>query len=78
MPGLAAGSTPLLYYELIVMKLDCRNVTTFNLGEYAWLATIVACGRSRLNPGGRWCLTFGRHQQEWVEINFETSRVQES
>jgi glucosamine-6-phosphate deaminase len=33
--GLATGSTPLLLYrELIVMNLDWRNVTTFNLDEY--------------------------------------------
>ena len=36
--GLATGSTPvLLYRELIGMKLDWRNVTTFNLDEYIGL-----------------------------------------
>jgi glucosamine-6-phosphate deaminase len=33
--GLATGSTPLrLYQELVGMKLDWRQVTTFNLDEY--------------------------------------------
>ena len=33
--GLATGSTPLaLYRELVVLKLDWRKVTTFNLDEY--------------------------------------------
>ena len=37
--GLATGSTPLLLYrELIAMKLDWRQVTTFNLDEYVGLA----------------------------------------
>jgi glucosamine-6-phosphate deaminase len=37
--GLATGSTPLLLYrELIRMKLDWRQVTTFNLDEYVSLA----------------------------------------
>jgi glucosamine-6-phosphate deaminase len=36
--GLATGSTPvLLYRELIMMKLDWRKVTTFNLDEYVGL-----------------------------------------
>jgi len=36
--GLATGSTPLLLYrELISMKLDWRQVTTFNLDEYVGL-----------------------------------------
>lgn len=36
--GLATGSTPLLLYrELILMKLDWRKVTTFNLDEYIGL-----------------------------------------
>jgi len=36
--GLATGSTPvLLYRELIAMKLDWRQVTTFNLDEYVGL-----------------------------------------
>jgi glucosamine-6-phosphate deaminase len=36
--GLATGSTPVwLYQELIAMKLDWRNVTTFNLDEYIGL-----------------------------------------
>jgi glucosamine-6-phosphate deaminase len=36
--GLATGSTPLLLYrELIAMKLDWRQVTTFNLDEYVGL-----------------------------------------
>jgi glucosamine-6-phosphate deaminase len=37
--GLATGSTPLLLYrELIAMKLDWRQVTTFNLDEYVGLS----------------------------------------
>jgi glucosamine-6-phosphate deaminase len=37
--GLATGSTPLLLYRaLIAMKLDWRQVTTFNLDEYVGLA----------------------------------------
>lgn len=37
--GLATGSTPLaLYRELIAMKLDWRQVTTFNLDEYVGLS----------------------------------------
>ncbi|MGH7952969.1 MAG: glucosamine-6-phosphate deaminase [Limisphaerales bacterium] len=33
--GLATGSTPLLLYrKLIVLKLDWRKITTFNLDEY--------------------------------------------
>ncbi|HEY3761526.1 MAG TPA: glucosamine-6-phosphate deaminase [Verrucomicrobiae bacterium] len=37
--GLATGGTPLLLYrELIRLKLDWRQVTTFNLDEYAGLA----------------------------------------
>ena len=36
--GLATGSTPLLLYrELIAMKLNWRNVKTFNLDEYVGL-----------------------------------------
>jgi glucosamine-6-phosphate deaminase len=36
--GLATGSTPLLLYrQLIMMKLDWRKVTTFNLDEYIGL-----------------------------------------
>ena len=36
--GLATGSTPLLLYRALVgMKLDWRNVTTFNLDEYVGL-----------------------------------------
>ncbi len=36
--GLATGSTPLLLYrELIQMRLDWREVTTFNLDEYVGL-----------------------------------------
>ncbi len=36
--GLATGSTPLLLYrELIALKLDWRQVTTFNLDEYVGL-----------------------------------------
>jgi glucosamine-6-phosphate deaminase len=36
--GLATGSTPLLLYrELIAMKLDWSQVTTFNLDEYVGL-----------------------------------------
>ena len=36
--GLATGSTPLrLYRELILLKLDWRKVTTFNLDEYIGL-----------------------------------------
>lgn len=37
--GLATGSTPLaLYRQLIAMKIDWCNVTTFNLDEYVGLA----------------------------------------
>ena len=37
--GLATGSTPLLLYrKLISMKLDWRQVTTFNLDEYVGLS----------------------------------------
>jgi len=37
--GLATGSTPLLLYrELIALKLDWRQVTTFNLDEYIGLS----------------------------------------
>lgn len=37
--GLATGSTPLLLYrELVLMKLDWRKITTFNLDEYVGLS----------------------------------------
>ncbi|MGH7989193.1 MAG: glucosamine-6-phosphate deaminase, partial [Limisphaerales bacterium] len=37
--GLATGSTPLaLYREIIALKLDWHNVTTFNLDEYVGLS----------------------------------------